>query len=80
MQSLSVGSGDEVRLGRGFMFWGVTMTLTEEGLSHVPQLLRAVHQGLHVIRSTPYEQQAAIYAEIQQVGLDGWRVKGGQGG
>ena len=30
------------------MFWGVTLTLTELGLRHVPDILLAVHQGLQV--------------------------------
>ena len=50
-QSLVTGMGDEVRLGRGFMFWGVTMSLTEEGLKHTDLLLEATYQALGVRRA-----------------------------
>ena len=42
--------GDEVRLGRGFMFWGVKLQLTEEGQcpGRLEGLLGAVHDALAV--------------------------------
>lgn len=45
-QSLVAGMGDEVRLGRGFMFWGLTLSLTEEGLSHEALLLEAIYAAI----------------------------------
>ena len=47
-----VGMGDEVRLGRGFMFWGLTLELTEAGErggdANVFRVIRAVHDALAV--------------------------------
>ena len=51
-QGLVTGMGDEVRLGRGFMFWGLTLELTEEGERGgdvlMARLLKAVHDALSV--------------------------------
>lgn len=47
-QSLSVGVGDEVRLGPGFMFWNVGVSLTEKGLAQVHAVVDAVLRGIEV--------------------------------
>eukprot|EP00798_Chlamydomonas_sp_ICE-L_P025195 gene25195-10835_t len=69
IQSLSAGTGDEVRLGPGFMFWSVTMQLTEEGLDHVSTILKTIHRALQVILSSSSEQRQAIYEELQETSL-----------
>ena len=48
VQSLSVGMGDEVRLGRGWMFWGSTITLTKEGEDRVEHVLATLMRGVQV--------------------------------
>lgn len=48
IQSLSVGMGDEVRLGRGWMFWGATLTLTQEGEEQLEHVLATLMRGVQV--------------------------------
>ncbi|KAI8465691.1 MAG: hypothetical protein J3K34DRAFT_395999 [Monoraphidium minutum] len=49
IQSLTAGVGEEVRLGRGFMFWRLELQLTEAGEDHVPHVLgtlaRSIQRG-----------------------------------
>ena len=42
--------GDEVRLGRGFMFWGITLRLTEEGQRerNIEGIVKAVYDAIAV--------------------------------
>jgi insulysin len=48
VQSLSVGTGDEVRLGRGWMFWGATLSLTQEGEQQLTHVLATLLRGVQV--------------------------------
>lgn len=48
VQSLSVGTGDEVRLGRGWMFWGATLSLTQEGEQQLRHVLATLLRGVQV--------------------------------
>lgn len=43
IQELSTHIGDNVRLGRGFVFFHVTLELTQVGLMHVPTIMQAVY-------------------------------------
>ncbi|GAX81935.1 hypothetical protein CEUSTIGMA_g9363.t1 [Chlamydomonas eustigma] len=69
VQSLTVGMRDEVKLGRGFMFWGLTIQLTKKGLEawRLEQLLVAVHDALHVVKSTKECERLKIFEEIQEL-------------
>jgi len=51
-QGLVAGMGDEVRLGRGFMIWTLTIRLTEEGQrkASVERILEAVYSAIAVSR------------------------------
>jgi hypothetical protein len=40
--------GEEVRLGRGFMFWRIDVQLTEEGETHVPHVLGTIARAIQV--------------------------------
>lgn len=48
-QSLSAGVGEEVRLGRGFMFWRLELQLTEAGEGHVPHVLGTLARAIQVL-------------------------------
>lgn len=48
VQSLSVGTGDEVRLGRGWMFWGATLSLTQEGEQQLHHVLATLQRAVQV--------------------------------
>lgn len=48
VQSLSVGAGDEVRLGAGWMYWGATLTLTQEGEDQLAHVLATLMRGVQV--------------------------------
>jgi hypothetical protein len=39
---------DEVRLGRGWMFWGATLTLTQEGEERLEHVLATLMRGVQV--------------------------------
>ena len=44
MESLSAGPGDEVRLGRGWMTYNITVNLTEEGEQHLDHVVATVYR------------------------------------
>jgi hypothetical protein len=44
--------GDEVRLGRGWMFWGATLTLTQEGEERLAHVLATLMRGVKVRADT----------------------------
>lgn len=48
LQELTVGVGDEVRLGAGFIFWKVDMELTEKGLDHAEHVVATVYRAIQV--------------------------------
>jgi hypothetical protein len=58
VQSLSVGMGDEVRLGRGWMFWGATLTLTGQGEDQVEHVLATLMRGVQVRGCTVHDCRA----------------------
>ncbi len=51
----------------GFMWWGVTLQLTEAGLARVPHLVLAVHHALGLVRALPDARRRAVYQEAAQV-------------
>ncbi|GFR39769.1 hypothetical protein Agub_g254, partial [Astrephomene gubernaculifera] len=63
-QELSTGPFDEVRLGRGFMFWGVTLTLSEAGLRRTNDVLQLIFAAVHAMRALSPAQRAAVWGEV----------------
>jgi hypothetical protein len=51
----------------GFMFWGMTLQLTEPGVPASGQLLVAAHTALGVVAGMSEGARAASYEELQQV-------------
>jgi hypothetical protein len=49
------------------MFWGLTLTLTEQGPLHVDALMAAVYDALGLIGAVGRERRAEIFAEMAQV-------------
>ncbi|GIL80830.1 hypothetical protein Vretifemale_9906, partial [Volvox reticuliferus] len=74
-QELTAGSFDEVRLGRGFMFWGVTLTLSEAGLQRAEDVLRLVLATARAMRSLDEEQRRTVWEEVAAAAAVRWQYQ-----
>ncbi|GLI60674.1 hypothetical protein VaNZ11_002876 [Volvox africanus] len=74
-QELTTGSFDEVRLGRGFMFWGVTLTLSGAGLQRAEDVMRLVFAAVRAMRSLSEEQRRAVWEEVAAAAAVRWQYQ-----
>lgn len=61
----------QVRAGEGFMFWGLTLSLTEKGLGHIPEVLLAAHRALGLVLGLSQEDRRRVHEEVAEVGRYG---------
>ncbi|GLC59471.1 hypothetical protein PLESTB_001491000 [Pleodorina starrii] len=74
-QELTTGQFDEVRLGRGFMFWGVTLTLSEAGLRRCDDVLRLVFAAVKAMRALGEEQRRSVWGEVAEAAEARWQYQ-----
>lgn len=55
------------------MSWGLSLTLTSEGMARVPDILRALHAALRVVKATSAEARACIWQEVAATGGLRWQ-------
>ncbi|EFJ44956.1 hypothetical protein VOLCADRAFT_94765 [Volvox carteri f. nagariensis] len=74
-QELTTGPFDEVRLGRGFLFWGVTVTLSEAGLRRAEDVVRLVFAAVRAMRSLGEEQRRSVWGEVAAAAAVRWQYQ-----
>ncbi|KAF6262496.1 Metalloenzyme, LuxS/M16 peptidase-like protein [Scenedesmus sp. NREL 46B-D3] len=75
VQSLDAGMGEEVRQGRGWMFWRLTLSLTQAGEEAVDHVVATVYRAIQVLQRCSDEQLQKTWQEaatLAQLRFD-WR-------
>jgi hypothetical protein len=55
VQSLDAGMGEEVRQGRGWMFWRLSLGLTQAGEQALEHVVATVYRAIQVGEACYYE-------------------------
>eukprot|EP00775_Hariotina_reticulata_P010378 gene10378-10536_t len=63
VQSLDVGMGEEVRAGRGWMFWRVAVSLTDAGERQVEHVVATIFRAIQVLEKCSDQQVTDTWRE-----------------
>ncbi|WIA09303.1 hypothetical protein OEZ85_008710 [Tetradesmus obliquus] len=75
VQSLEAGMGEEVRAGRGWMFWRLTLSLTQAGEDALEHVVATVYRAIQVLQRCSDDQLHQTWQEaasLAQLRFD-WR-------